>query len=308
MSRSEPSAVGAALRLALRRLRPREEGSGSAPVPRRRPAAERRGIEVEPRRAEAYLAATQGSGIPALNGGRAALLSPTYPSLWETALAVELLAQRELPFPSGGMIHLSSEVVHLRPLELADAVRCRVEVDHVEEEPRGVRVQLVGRNWNGAGQLCVQDTLELLIRCGREGGGSGRRERGEAEAPQDPATGWTEVARWALRGSHGRRYARVSGDYNPIHLWAWSSRPFGFRRPILHGHCTAAMVAHALIEHRLGGDPAALRRLQITFRAPLELPQPVRLLVAPGAEGSARFRVVGEEEGRKPFAEGSWVG
>ena len=101
-------------------------------------------------------------------------------------------------------------------------------------------------------------------------------------------------------------WASVSGDWNPIHLWSWTARPFGFRRPILHGFCTEAMVAHALIRHRLGGDPAALRRLRIAFRAPLPLPASVRLLTGEGI-GSRWFRVA-ELDGEKVFAEGTWAG
>jgi acyl dehydratase len=113
------------------------------------------------------------------------------------------------------------------------------------------------------------------------------------------------VARWSLRGDAGRRYAAVSGDWNPIHLWSVTARPFGFRRPILHGFCTQAMVAHALIQHRLGGDAAALRRLRIAFRAPLPLPGSARLLVGEGI-GVRWFRVAGDED--IVHAEGTWAG
>lgn len=40
---------------------------------------------------------------------------------------------------------------------------------------------------------------------------------------------------WSLASDLGRRYARVSGDINPIHLHALSARAFGFRRAIAHG-------------------------------------------------------------------------
>lgn len=33
----------------------------------------------------------------------------------------------------------------------------------------------------------------------------------------------------------GRRYARVSGDFNPIHLNKWSVKLVGFKRHIIHG-------------------------------------------------------------------------
>lgn len=45
-------------------------------------------------------------------------------------------------------------------------------------------------------------------------------------------------ATWDLPGTLGRRYARVSGDWNPIHLSSLTARPFGYRRPIAHGMWT----------------------------------------------------------------------
>jgi hypothetical protein len=48
----------------------------------------------------------------------------------------------------------------------------------------------------------------------------------------------------------GRLYARLSGDYNPIHLWPWSARLLGFKRPIIHGmHTVGRAVAEIEIEN-----------------------------------------------------------
>ena len=40
---------------------------------------------------------------------------------------------------------------------------------------------------------------------------------------------------WRLPGDLGRRYAAVSGDRNPIHLYALTAKAFGFPRQIAHG-------------------------------------------------------------------------
>lgn len=296
----EPSHLRAALQLALRSLRARGEAAGPGVVPRRRPAVERRGIEIDPKRVEAYRRLTGG-------GGPTSTLPPTYPALWGTALALELLALDEIPLPSRGVLHLESELLHLRPLHADDRPRCRVELDRVDEHPQGLRLTLVSRTWSGGGQLCVQDTAVLLARLGDAPGGPSPRE--EASPDGDGPEEWSEAASWTLEGGLGRRYARVSGDFNPIHLWSWTSRPFGFRRPILHGYCLQAMVAAALVETRLGGDPAALRRLQIAFRAPLLLPSRVSLRVAPKDSGAGGYFCVEREEGgRRPVAEGEFTG
>jgi acyl dehydratase len=263
---------------------------------------ERGAILPDPARVVRFLRVTGGAGIGAFRGDDAPL-PPTYPCLWETALALELFGQSDLPFPSRGLIHLESEMVAVRPLRAREPVRCRVELERADPHRRGLRLLFRSRCWNAAGQLCQEDRLALLAP--GEGGG---RARGatprEAAASEPEPAAWTTVEEWALGPGAGRRYARASGDYNPVHLWGWSARLLGYRRPILHGFCLEAMAAHALIRHRLGGDPTALRRLLLRFRSPLLLPARVSLQVA-----GMRLRVVDVGDARrKPYAVGEFVG
>lgn len=286
-------------RLALRSLRARGEGERPPVAPRRRVAVERSGVVLHPRKVAAYLRATAGEGIAAF-AGEGAVVPPTYCATWEAGLVLELLLQLDTPLPAGGVVHLETELLPLRLLRPGDRARCRVELERSEATPRGVRLTVSQRAWNAAGHLCSQGSSVYLVRA-RDDGPRPPRD----DTPTD-LSGWKELARWELRSGAGRRYARASGDYNPIHLWGWTARPFGFRRPVLHGFCTQAMVAHALAERRFGGDPGALRRLRAAFRAPVLLPAQLRLLVREdGAAGS--FRVV-DGAGERVHAEGSWLG
>ena len=57
---------------------------------------------------------------------------------------------------------------------------------------------------------------------------------------------------WKLPGDLGRRYAAVSGDHNPIHLYPITAKALGFPRQIAHGMWTMARCVAAL-ENRLPG-------------------------------------------------------
>lgn len=304
----EPSHFKAALQLVLRSFRTRGDSRSAAKmVPQRRVAVERQGLVVDRRRVAAYLRVVAGTAPTGPEIGETRPLPPTYPALWTTALALELMGRVELPLPSRGLIHLESELFHLRSLYPTDRPRCRVELDRVEDHPQGLCLTLASRIWTAGGQLCLQGSTKLLARFADTSDGPAGNET--SEGAEEAAVEWREVQSWKLRSDHGRRYARVSGDFNPIHLWAWSSRPFGYRQPILHGFCTEAMVAHALTRHLLGGDPCALRRLQIRFRAPLLLPARVRLEVVDRVPASSgRFRVLSDRSGDRPVAEGEFVG
>jgi acyl dehydratase len=53
------------------------------------------------------------------------------------------------------------------------------------------------------------------------------------------------VGEWVVAADAGRRYAALSGDWNPIHLWRWSARLMGMHAPIIHGMETMARVCAA---------------------------------------------------------------
>lgn len=281
-------------------------GPGPEPGgPRRKAAVEKAVPPADPARVARYLAATGGDAVAGYRG-EGAVLPPLFPATWETAACLELFAALEPPLPLGGIVHLEEETTVLRPIPAGEGVRCRVELERTERARRGWRLTVIARNWTTAGVLCTQSTLVFLVRA--PGGGDGApapRERERVAEVPAPPPAWREVEAWSLGGGEGRRYARASGDYNPIHLWAFTARPFGFRRPILHGYAIEARVAHALVGRLWGGEARALRRLAITFRAPLLLPSRVRLEVSDGAEG--RFRVAAAE-GDKVFAEGNFAG
>jgi acyl dehydratase len=293
------------LRLVARGVRAR----GAAPAldatsPRRKAACERAGIRIDPAHVRDYARATGGDAVPAFFEAQP-VAPPFYCATWETAQALEMFAGLETPLPLGAMVHVSTEMVWARPLPSGDPVRCRVELDRVERTPRGLKLTVLSRNWMGAGQLCCQSTSVFMVRIrAPRDGESPRPQRAADPAPTE--SGWTELARWPLASSAGRRYARVSGDYNPIHLWPWTARPFGFRAPILHGYALAARTAHTLIAQRLRGEPAALRRMRIAFRAPLPLPSTAVLLVDEAA-AEHRFRVAAPD-GTTVYAEGTYGG
>ncbi len=111
-----------------------------------------------------------------------------------------------------------------------------------------------------SGGETVWESTSTYLRVGR-GDDSVARE-GE---PFDVVAG--TGAQWRLAGNLGRRYAAVSGDHNPIHLYPLSARAFGFKRQIAHGMWSKARCV-AAFANRL---PDAAR-VEVEFRKPVFLP------------------------------------
>lgn len=69
-----------------------------------------------------------------------------------------------------------------------------------------------------------------------------------------------------------QRYAEASGDFNPIHLDESFAQSVGFPTTIVHGMCTMAFAARAVVEKAGGGHPERLRRFAGYF-SKIVLPQ-----------------------------------
>ncbi|MCC2970639.1 MaoC/PaaZ C-terminal domain-containing protein [Massilia sp. IC2-476] len=111
-----------------------------------------------------------------------------------------------------------------------------------------------------------------LIRRGSRGGT--KPAEPEVTSPAAP------IAQWTLDAGAGRRYARLSGDWNPIHLARWSARLMGMRAPIIHGMHTLA-ASCAAIEKDRGRQ---VMRIACRFRAPVALGSSVTLRAGPDGE------------------------
>ena len=101
------------------------------------------------------------------------------------------------------------------------------------------------------------------------------------------------------------RYAGASGDFNPIHIDPEFAKQVGLPGNILHGLWTMAQVARAS-SAAAGGDPRALRRLEVQFRG-MGVPEQeitVTGTVVEVRDGRAVIETVAEQGGKKIIKNG----
>ena len=229
-------------------------------------------VDVDPKRLAAY---REVCGF-ADNG----LLPPTYPHILAFALQMQLLTAGEFPFPLLGLIHLSNRIRVLRPMGGVNRVRVSVHVQNLQPHAKGATFDLVTTLDDQLGPLWEAES-QMLCR--------GVKLEGEpVEEVLASTLTLAEVARWEAPKDIGRQYAKVSGDYNPIHLSAASAKLFGFPTAIAHGLWNKARTLAALADHL----PTANVEIALQFRKPVRLPSEVTLL-ASAAGSSGDFQLVG---------------
>ncbi|MEZ4385810.1 MAG: MaoC/PaaZ C-terminal domain-containing protein [Nannocystaceae bacterium] len=216
----------------------------------------------------------------------------TWPYALVTPLHLHIVSAREFPLPALGLVHMREQIVQTRPIP-ADAELClRCRVDGHRPHRRGVEFDLTTEVSLAPGGAAIwRSTTTALAR---------DRDRRRGAAPLPAATGTIAGERWSVTEDTGRRYARVSRNFDPIHLHRLTSRWFGFRRPIVHGMWTVGRCVAAL-----HADAAPPVRLDVRFRSPLFLPAEVVFAVR-GEPGRRSFAVCPAWGGR-PHLEGELV-
>ncbi len=184
------------------------------------------------------------------------------------------------PFRLAGMVHAENALHEQRRADLHAplAIRTRVEIEAPTEH---------GSRYCRLHSTATQNGVPVFSCTSRYLAQRGRPARKNAAQPIGRETA-AAFGNWKLDANAGRRYAAVSGDWNPIHLWPWSARAFGLSSPIIHGMHTMA-AACAQIEKTL---EQRVTTMSARFKAPVALGSQVELFAATKA---GRYRVeVGE--------------
>lgn len=215
------------------------------------------------------------------------ILPATYPHILAFGLQMQLLTAKAFPFPLLGLIHLSNRIRIHRPLGSINEMFIGVHAQNLQPHAKGATFDVV---------TCAEDSLGVLWEAESRMLCRGVKLDGDAADDTPPApvpAQVSELTRWAAPADIGRRYARVSGDYNPIHLSALTAKGFGFPQAIAHGLWNKARTLAALGEHL----PAANVEIEVVFKKPVRLPSEVILhSSAAGSSGELWLKGAGDIE------------
>ncbi len=213
-----------------------------------------------------------------------ALLPLTYPQVLAGPLQLALLTSSQCPVNPMGIVHVSNRIVLRQPVAATQPLTLTVSLAEQGATARGRELALATTAHDASGQPVWQAQATLLARYAVPRTARPARARTTETQPMN------EIASFPVPAATGRRYARVSGDYNPIHLSALSARAFGFRRAIAHGMWSLARVLGVL------SDAGAPQQAEVRFRRPLSMPAEV--VVYAGRGEAAPFALRDRKSGK----------
>jgi hypothetical protein len=182
----------------------------------------------------------------------------TYPHMLAFPLHMGIMTDASFPFPAIGTVHVGNTITRHRPISPTEKLDVSATAVNLRPHPKGRVFDLV-TTATSAGET-VWESTSIYLRLGK----GDKKVRPEDE-PFDVVAGTGTV--WRLPADLGRRYAAVSGDHNPIHLYPLTAKAFGFPRQIAHGMWSKARCVAAM-SNRL---PDAAR-VEVDFKKPIFLP------------------------------------
>lgn len=219
----------------------------------------------------------------------------TYPHMLAFPLHMLLMADAEFPYSMMGLVHLANTVRQHTRLQPDSPVRVEVRCGNPQAHEKGQAFSLLTQVVQGNKRLWESESIYLRTGIRNPTGNEYHSQLNEVSASQPSAT-------WQIDSGIGRRYGRLSGDLNPIHLHRLSAMALGFPRAIAHGMWVKARALSALMPPRALETALAC----VEFKTPLFLPAQATLWADAYAAHTGQCFELKDGRGVKPHLRGVW--
>jgi len=220
---------------------------------------------------------------------------------WGFPLASRTLAG--LPYPMFKVLNGGCRLEIDGPLPAGEPLHARARLESIDDDGRRAVIHQRVATGTGAQPEAVVGHLYAVVPLGGKSEPKPKskpepepKPKERARVPHDAE----ELQRWRLRADAGLDFAKLTGDFNPVHWVSPYARAFGFRNTILHGFSTMARAMEGLQRTLLAGSTRSLRVLDVKFTRPLVLPAKVGLYV------QGRSLWVGDAPGGPAYLQGTF--
>lgn len=217
-----------------------------------------------------------------------AILPITYPHIVAFPLQMAIMNHDKFPLKLLGLVHVRNSIKQHRAIEMDEILNVSCFVEGQQRVPAGYEFDLV--TTVKVGEEIVWE--EISTNLARTGGSSKKTKK-----PTEQEVPFSQYATLNVPEDIGRRYGKVSGDRNPIHLYHMTAKLLGFNKAIAHGMWSLARMAA-----ELSPEMPPAQQLDVAFKLPIFLPARVLLRHYETADGIEYKLLSGD--GKKPHAVG----
>jgi acyl dehydratase len=193
-------------------------------------------------------------------------LPVTYPHVLAMPLHLRIFSMPEFPLRPMGLIHLTNSIDCSGELRAGQPLDIDVSAQNFRRTDPGLAFDMI-TEIRGEGVMLWRESCCFLARWPESLERPAGRPQRPPKAPKDAAV----LAELPVSLRTAWDYARVSSDYNPIHLNDRAARYFGLRGAIAHGMWSLARSLS------LEPMPAPRATIETQFLSPVQLPARVAI-------------------------------
>lgn len=212
---------------------------------------------------------------------------------WGFPLATEVLAG--LDYPLQRVLNAGCRLEINAPLPQGESLLVRARLEEVDDNGRRALIKTRIVTGTRSSPEALIGHMYAIVPLKK--GDASKKKKEPARVPEDVK----ELRFFRLGASAGLEYAKLTGDFNPIHWVPAYARASGFKSCILHGFATMSHAMEGLNKSLLSGDVDAIRCLDVSFTSPLLLPARVGLYV------SDHHLFVGDAPGGRAYLTGTFA-
>lgn len=215
--------------------------------------------------------------------GIASVIHPNYLQVLTLPMQLEMMTNKPFPFRPMGLVHLANHIeVNYLPEQNAELL-LQTSCNGLTWHKNGWVFALLSEGFVN-GKLAISATSYYLSR--QRHAQTNKNSDLTSKVNIDGANSKTEVTQ--INASEmltvnellppfdiscemnfplgiGRQYARVSGDFNPIHLTRWTAKLMGFKQAIAHGMYSKALCISAVLKQEMENRKGALTQTPMQF-------------------------------------------
>jgi len=218
---------------------------------------------------------------------------------WALPVASRVLAG--VPYPLTRVLNAGCRIESNAPVPVGEPLHVRARLEAIDDD--GTRAILTTRIVTGTASVPDALTTDVHAFVPLARSDSRRPDRRTKLAVPVDARELTHVR---LGPSAGLDFAKLTGDFNPIHWVPAYAHAAGFRSIILHGFATFAMAVEALVRRLLSGRANALHMVEARFVKPLALPARVGVYVGEAGDREGAL-FVGTAPGADAYLAGKFA-
>ena len=199
-------------------------------------------------------------------------IHPCYLHIYAFPQHLNLMLESDFPFSVLGIVHLQNRIEQFGKIDTNKVLEVSSRFGEIKPHPKGLSFSIKSsvrsietEVWRSERSFLIrQPTIN-------------KSKAKLANEHANPNALYTGSSPWHFSPKTSRSYAKISGDYNPIHIHRLSAKLFGFKRAIAHGMWTLSCAVSAFVSHQEDSQSITVKEVNCRFKKPVFLPNDIHI-------------------------------